>query len=272
MTGVDERAGSAAIRPVNMRHWPGNPGRPALALHCMMGSASYWGPIADRLGGAVDLRAFDMPGHGRSAPWVPGGGIDFHTGVTRIAAAMIDRPLDLIGHSMGATVALRIAVAAPEAVRTLTLIEPVLFAALPDGTEGRDAGVPDLERLVGAGENLTAARQFLDAWGGPGGFDAMPAATHPALARQIELVLDSNATLWHDTARILRDGGLEAIDAPVMLVRGADTRPEITGIIDGLAARLPDVGRAVVPGAGHMAPLTHPAEIAGLIAANLERA
>ena len=148
----------------------------------------------------------------------------------------------------------------------------MLFAALPDGTEGRDAGVPDLERLVGAGENLTAARQFLDAWGGPGGFDAMPAATHPALARQIELVLDSNATLWHDTARILRDGGLEAIDAPVMLVRGADTRPEITGIIDGLAARLPDVGRAVVPGAGHMAPLTHPAEIAGLIAANLERA
>ena len=100
----------------------------------------------------------------------------------------------------------------------------------------------------------------------------MPSAMHPALARQIELVLDSNATLWHDTARILRDGGLEAIDAPVMLVRGADTRPEITGIIDGLAARLPDVGRAVVPGAGHMAPLTHPAEIAGLIAANLERA
>ena len=50
MTGVDERAGAAAVRPVNMRHWPGDPGRPALALHCMMGSASYWGPIADRLG------------------------------------------------------------------------------------------------------------------------------------------------------------------------------------------------------------------------------
>ena len=41
------------------RHFPGDRRRPALALHCMMGSASYWGPIADRLGGAVDLRAFD---------------------------------------------------------------------------------------------------------------------------------------------------------------------------------------------------------------------
>ena len=51
---------------INFRHWPGDTDRPALALHCMMGSASYWGPIADRLGGRVDLRGFDMPGHGRS--------------------------------------------------------------------------------------------------------------------------------------------------------------------------------------------------------------
>ena len=96
--------------------------RPALALHCMMGSASYWGPIADRLGSAVDLRAFDMPGHRRSAPWVPGGGIDFHTGVTRIAAAMIDRPLDLIGHSMGSLIALETAARHPAKVSGLSLI------------------------------------------------------------------------------------------------------------------------------------------------------
>ena len=66
MTGVDERAGAAAVRPVNMRHWPGNPGRPALALHCMMGSGAGWGPIAEGLGGRVDLHALDLPGHGRS--------------------------------------------------------------------------------------------------------------------------------------------------------------------------------------------------------------
>ncbi len=105
------------------RHWPGDPDRPALALHCMLASGGYWGAIADGLAGAVDLHGFDMPGQGKSGDWAPApGDPDYHTAVTRIAASFIDRPVDLIGHSMGSTVALRIAVAAPEAVRSLTLI------------------------------------------------------------------------------------------------------------------------------------------------------
>jgi lipase len=46
-------------------------------------------------------------------------------------------PVHLIGHSFGATVALRLAIEAPERVASLTLIEPVLFAAAPDGPEKR---------------------------------------------------------------------------------------------------------------------------------------
>ncbi len=256
--------------PVHVRHWAGDPARPALALHCMMGSGSYWGPIARHLHGRVDLRAFDMPDHGRSDPWQPDAGVDYHTAVTRIAAAMIDRPLDLIGHSMGATVALRIAIAAPEAVRTLTLIEPVLFAAAPPDAE-RAAQGARLAELVAEGRNTDAARVFLDRWGAAGGIDAMPAALHPALARQIALIVAVDPTLSHDAAQLLRPGGLEAIDAPVMLIAGAQSPPEIGQIVDALAARLPDVGRATVPQAGHMVPLTHPGQVAGLIAANLDR-
>ena len=43
-------------------------------------------------------------------------------------------------------------------------------------------------------------------------------------------------------------------------------------IFDTLAARLPDARRATVPGAGHMAPVTHPAEVSALVAGNLDRA
>ncbi|HRO15366.1 MAG TPA: alpha/beta fold hydrolase, partial [Paracoccus sp. (in: a-proteobacteria)] len=192
---------------VHVRHWPGSPDRPALALHCMMGSAAYWGPIADRLDGRIDLRAFDMPSHGRSAAWVPQEGTNFHTTVTRIAAGMIDRPLDLIGHSIGATVALRLAVAAPDAVRSLTLIEPVLFAAAGAGTEA----VAGLAEPVMRGDMETAARMFLDRWGGPGGYESLPAALRPQVQRQMPLVLDSDTALSDDSYRILRPGGLEAI-------------------------------------------------------------
>lgn len=251
-------------------HWPGDPGRPALALHCSMGSSSYWGSIADRLDGIVDLYAFDAPGHGRSDDWVPGerAGAEFHTGVTWIASPRVDRPMDLIGHSLGATVALRIAVGAPQSVRTLTLIEPVLFAAAPDY---RDAPLFDqMEHLLAADRDEEATRAFLAVWG-DGDFDALPEAQRARMVSQVRLVAETNQVLREDRARILRAGGLEAISAPVMLIRGADSPPVIGAIADSLAARLPDVARAVVPGAGHMAPITHPDEVAGLIRTNLER-
>ncbi|MDO5704557.1 MAG: alpha/beta hydrolase [Paracoccus sp. (in: a-proteobacteria)] len=245
---------------VHWRHWPGDTDRPALALHCMMASAAYWGPLAGRMNGRVDLRGFDMPGHGRSAAWQPGD-TDFHTAVTRIAAGAIDRPIDLIGHSIGATVALRIAVAAPEAVRSLTLIEPVLFAAA--GGWARD--------IDPATDEEAAARAFLGVWGASR-YDDLPPAAQAAVRLQIWLVKETAPTLNDDAARILRPDGLESIDAPVMLISGQDSPPLIHRIAENLAARLPDVGIATVEGAGHMAPITHPDQVAGLIAVNLDRA
>lgn len=41
--------------------------------------------------------------------------------------------------------------------------------------------------------------------------------------RQMRLVVDSNSTLMRDGANILREGGLEGIDAPVLLVMGEDS-------------------------------------------------
>ncbi|CAM3117350.1 alpha/beta fold hydrolase [Paracoccus nototheniae] len=255
---------------LHLRHWPGDPDRPALALHCMMGSGSGWGAIARGLDGLVDLRGFDMPGHGRSDDWAPApDGPDYHTAVTRLAAAMIGRPLDLIGHSFGATVALRIAVAAPEAVRSLTLIEPVLFAARPDPAQ--DALDVQLAERLAAGQDEQATAGFLAVWGAQP-LSRMPPEAQALMTRQIRLIAATHDALRHDSARILRDGGLESIAAPVMLIQGADSPPVIAGIAEALADRLPDVGRATVPGAGHMAPLTHPAQVAGLIAVNLERA
>lgn len=254
---------------LHRHHWPGDPDRPALALHCMMGSAASWGAVAERLGGRIDLRAFDMPGHGRSGPWTePPDGPDFHTAVTRIAASFIDRPLDLIGHSLGATVALRIAVAAPDAIRSLTMIEPVLFAAAPDAAQaGRDRA---MAALLAQGRAEDAARAFIEVWGAVP-FDDLPPPRRAAMAGQIALVAATDETLSRDAANILHDGGLESIDAPVMIVLGERSPAVVHGIADALAQRLPDVGRAVVPGAGHMLPLTHPDQTASLIAVNLDR-
>lgn len=252
---------------LHLRHWPGNAARPALALHCMMGNASYWGPIARDLHERISLAAPDLPGHGQSPDW-DGGPPDYHTAVTRAVAGLITRPLDLIGHSLGATVALRIAVAAPDAVRSLTLIEPVLFAAAPDLANERQ--LDEVDSLLAAGQDTDAARIFLEAWGGID-WQAQTETGKARLVRQIRLVQSSNAALRADSAHILRDGGLEAIDAPVLIVMGGASPAVIPAIADALAARLPDVGRANVPGAGHMLPITHPHQVAELIGVNLDR-
>jgi lipase len=89
---------------------------------------------------------------------------------------------------------------------------------------------------------------------------------------RIGLIAVNHPYLSQDKANILRDGGLEAIEAPVLLISGQNSAPVIHDIADALAARMPDVGRAVVPGAGHMVPITHPDEVAGLISVNLDRA
>lgn len=234
----------------------------------MMGTAAYWGPIASRLNGCVDLKGFDMPSHGSSVPWAPQDGVDFHTTVTRIAAAAITRPLDLIGHSLGATVALRIAIAAPEAVRSLTLIEPVLFAAAPDTL--RSALDTQLAAKLANGQAEEAARAFIDIWGARP-FDELPLPARRMMTDQIRLVADTDQTLTADRAGLLRDGGLESIDAPVLIVAGERSPSVIHRIADALAQRLADVGRAIVPEAGHMLPLTHVEQTADLIALNLDR-
>ncbi len=252
----------------HLRHWPGDPSRPALALHCMMGSGSYWGPIARELDGAVDLRAPDLPGHGRSPDW-PETDADYHSFATRQIAPLIDRPLDLIGHSFGATVALRIAVAAPEAVRSLTLIEPVLFAAAPD--DEQEVLFARMHDQIAAGDAESAAAEFLAAWGMPNEDPAQITPSERQL-KQLEIVANTNDALHLDAPRILRSGGLEGIDAPVLFIMGENSPKAVGAIIDALAERMADVGRASVPGAGHMLPITHPREVAGLIAVNLERA
>ncbi|MDS9467667.1 alpha/beta hydrolase [Paracoccus sp. MBLB3053] len=253
---------------MNIRHWPGNPERPALALHCMMGNASYWGPIARELGDLVEITAPDLPGHGKSRDW-EGVPPDFHTTATREVAPLIQRPLDLIGHSIGATIALRIAVAAPEAVRSLTLIEPVLFAAAPDPEN--EAFLHEIRSLVENSESEKATSRFLSVWGGID-WESQSPATRDRLIGQIKMVVSGNDTLIDDSAQILRNGGLESIDAPVLLIMGEDSPPAIPAIAEALSARLADVGRASIPGAGHMLPITHPEQTADLIRLNIERA
>ncbi len=246
--------------------------RPAVALHCSLAHGGEWAGVMAHLGDRITLIAPDLPGHGRSPGWTGPG--DFIAGCAAAILPLFDGPRDLIGHSGGAVAALQLALAAPGMVRTLTLIEPTLFAATR-GTPAWTANVAlfePFETAFDAGAREQAAQLFMNIWGSASRWDMIePRLRDYAMAR-IHLIRAAEPALLDDAGAILAPGRLEGLPMPVMFISGDRSPPVIAALTDVIAARVPDVGVATVPGAGHMCPVTHPAEVAGLIAANLDRA
>ncbi len=244
--------------------------RKALFIHCSLAHSGAWKGVQALLAPHLEMTGFDLPGHGQSGDWDRRG--DYQTVTAGIAAALIDAPSDLIAHSYGATVALRLARDHPDLVRSLTLVEPVLFAAarhLPAYDEHREAIAPFAAALA-AGDDEKAARVFNRFWGNGVAWDKLPATLRAAMTRRIRLIGEGAAVTDDDIHNQAAPGALEAIRQPVLLIEGALSPPIIAAVHDVFAARLRDVHRVVVAGAGHMVPVTHAQAVAHEIAAFLK--
>ena len=263
-----------------LRRFGGGSGEPALLLHCSLAHSGAWSGVADRLGDRLDMTAMDLPGHGRSPDWDRAR--DFHAQATAMARSALPEAargdpggVHAVGHSFGATVALRLALeGAP--VRSLTLIEPVLFAAAREaGDPVHGAHVRAFEPILAAfegGDRETAVRLFSRAWGTGQRWDALPPAQRASLTDRIHLIFAGTPALEDDGAGLLAPGRLEGLSVPTLLIEG-ERSPAVAGAIQrALAARVPDARRLVIEGAGHMAPITHPEPVARAIRAHVERA
>ena len=257
------------------RTWNRGGARPVLALHCSLGHAGAWASLAGYLDG-IALTATDQPGHGRAADW--DGRTELHGLVTHASIAMAEHlgqgmPIDLLGHSFGGTVALRVALERPDLVRSLTLIEPVIFAAAraaehPAYRPFRAAHLAFAD-LVRTGQRTKAAALFHRDWGNGVNFEDLPAKTRAYMEERIHFIVMQNPVLLDDTAGLLRYMGLESLGIPVLLLDGIESPPIIAAVHDELARRLPQVQRVTLQGAGHMLPITHAATVAPLVQAHL---
>lgn len=240
-------------------------GRPALLAHCFLGHAGSWKPLVEALPAPLDALAPDLPGHGRSPmPADPG---DFHALAAEALGALITRPSLLIGHSFGAAALLRHALLHPASASGLVLIEPVFFAVARAAPEYAPyhADEARVHAAVAAGDLVGAARAFLALNPGSPDFDRLPEPAQAAMAAQMALVTATRAGLFEDSGGLLRPGVMETFTAPVLILLGADTTPIFHATAKALLERLPDATASVIPGAGHMAPITHAPETAAAI-------
>lgn len=235
----------------------GDEGPARLFIHCSLGRSESLLPLAELLPPGRNM-LFDLPGHGRSQPWT---GADFHRDVTEIGLGLLSEPSHLIGHSFGATVALRIAGLYPGIATRLTLIEPVMFcAADPASQAAYIAQRAPFAEAWEAGDRAEAARVFLSLWGGAGPeWEEMPRRVQDQIVRQMESVVSAGLSIEEDKAGMLDK--LTGVTCPVDLIAGGNSQPIMAAILDGLQARLPQAERHVIAGAGHMVPVSHPAEV-----------
>jgi 4,5:9,10-diseco-3-hydroxy-5,9,17-trioxoandrosta-1(10),2-diene-4-oate hydrolase len=101
-------------------------GPPLLLLHGHEQSATSWRWVIPGLASTHRVLALSLPGHGDTDPMA-----DRHSpgsDLTPFVAAFldtldIDPPIHVVGHSAGGAIALRLAVADPQRIRTLTLVD-----------------------------------------------------------------------------------------------------------------------------------------------------
>ena len=244
-------------------------GEPIVLLHCSSASSGAWLPVIEHLGQGYRVLAPDLLGYGLSAPWPRDAVLapDAELGVVEALLDIAGRPAHLVGHSYGGTVALNAARYFPGQIASLTLIEPVAFNLLRRAEEldaWREVAAL-AERhlaLVGEGRDAAAAEAFVNYWTGPKAWRQISDAARDSAARTAAKVAAEWRLLF--AAEDDRDE-ISRIGAPTLLICGGRTRTPARRVVELLRRTLPYTLYHEISDAGHMSPLTHPADIAEAI-------
>jgi pimeloyl-ACP methyl ester carboxylesterase len=250
-------------------------GPTVLCLHSSAGSGQQWQALAQSLAERFRVVCVDAHGHGRSAEPDPG----LHVLAQDAAwlapiVEQADAGVHLVGHSYGAALAIRLALAHPARVRSLALYEPVLFSLLDDPS----VPAPAREEIVQVGRSialwvqmrqpLRAARLFVDFWSGPGAWRALGArqqkvvaARLPVVADHFESLLGCGITLAH----------VARLRVPTLLMSGARSRRSALSLVNALVAAWPHADLLRFPDLGHLGPVTHGERVNRVIARFIER-
>jgi pimeloyl-ACP methyl ester carboxylesterase len=234
-----------------------------VALHCSGGTGRQWQHLSQALGPDFKVAAPDLIGCGTNPHW--GGDKPFElTDEARSFVKLIDDwsgPIHLVGHSYGGGVALRIAVERPARITSLSLYEPTAFHVLKTTDDEGQAALEEIRALaakigtyVVAGSYRAAARRFVDYWSGAGTFDALKPEVQGTIVRYIpKACLDFRALIDERTPLI----AYRRMRVPVQLLCG-EFAPTPTALLARKLAVVMNPGALrIVPGAGHMGPITH---------------
>jgi len=242
-------------------------------LHGSAGSSALWRHTKSALRPSYRFIAPDLIGYGTSAAWPQQTAFGLEAELRAIEPLLqcCADTFHLVGHSYGGVLALHMALADPGRVQSLTLIDPVFFAALKYAGDWisylefcrvRDEFVAALAR----GDRELAMRRFVGFWMGDDAWTRLSADARANMLKVADkIVLDWQASFAADPGR----ARLSALEVRTLLVCGSDSPRPMRALVDALHAIMPGSARTVVDGANHLLPLTHADVLTSAILSNL---
>jgi pimeloyl-ACP methyl ester carboxylesterase len=244
-------------------------GTPVVLVHSSGLSGRQW----KRAASVVVARGFravvpDLLGHGRSPAWAEPRPFSFEMDVEQVTGLLqaLDQPAHLVGHSYGGLVVAKAALAASARVRSLALYDPEVFGVL-DGARDSDAR-DEIDRVPVPWEATPEGRdrwlsRFVDYWGGAGAWAALREEARAEFRRVAWVVYRGVVSLVPDQTPA---SAYAALGVPALLMTGEHTPLAARRVLERLGESFADSRTVIVPGAGHMGPMTHADVVAGAIA------
>ncbi len=234
---------------------------PCVGLHCSGADGSQWRNLFARMSEETKTIAPDLIGTLSRGHKIPDGPFTLENEAASIVTEIekLGRPAHLIGHSYGGALALHIARARPDLVRSLCLYEPTLFSLLKAGELTDGLLYSEIVSLTNAirtgieeGCEEFSAQVFTDFWGGLGSWQALSRERRCAMIDWVHKApSDFDALLKEpDPEYILSEG------VPSTIIRGSQTHVHTKRIAELLASQGKLVELKVLKGAGHLGPFT----------------
>jgi pimeloyl-ACP methyl ester carboxylesterase/alkylhydroperoxidase family enzyme len=242
-------------------------GVPVLLIHPAGATASTWGSAADDLAHVARVIAYDRRGCGRSAG-EPVRSIPRHAAdATAILDTLQTPPAVVVGTSVGATIAIDLALRRPDLVRAVIAHESPWRATRHIPTTPQLAALAGMSWLALRGQYPQAAERFLrfayTYRDGGTAWEAFPA--------EWRRTARDNAKAALADIRIAVGGypsrkELAAINCPVVCTYGERSAGSMVRITRSLARAMPTATLRQIEGAGHAAAFDAPANFVQVIA------